>query len=175
MDGDTSPSQPLDGLAIEAVGGLALTDEGPGARLDPERPVRAAGLRPLGEAPEGGGGDVRPVAADGGLDQLDQRPGDESQVVVLTRRLGRGQCCLVLTETVVEQGAGVLAPGQRSALTPIGRVLEGELEKGRRLGPSAAPGREQDLGVHERGAADRSDERGPFLDQNRRGGELAGV
>jgi hypothetical protein len=69
VDRDASPGEPLQGLPVEAIGGLALTGEGPRTRLDPDRPVRAAGLCPLGEALDGGGCDVGPVTTGGRFDQ----------------------------------------------------------------------------------------------------------
>jgi hypothetical protein len=175
VHGHAGAFQTLDGLPVEGVGLLPVTEQRSGASLHAERPISAGGPGPLGEAVDGSGGDVGPGAAGGRLDQLDQRPGHEPQVVVLARRDGGGQSSLVLAETVVEEGPGVLAPRQCSALAPVDRVGDAELDEARHLGPLAPPCCQEDLRVHERRATDRSVERACFLDQSRGGGELARV
>src|SRR5262249_59460095 len=96
MDPDRSAGQPLDGLAVEAFGGGAGTEERPGSSLDAQGPLRAARLGSFAQPVQGGQGDVRPVGAGRRLDQLDHRPGDKTDVVVFARRLGGGEGRLVL-------------------------------------------------------------------------------
>src|SRR5438132_661035 len=59
---DACPAETGDRLAVERLGGVALAHERARARLEPERPVRAARARHLREPPERVVGDVGPVA-----------------------------------------------------------------------------------------------------------------
>ena len=65
---------------------------------------------------EGVGGDVGRAAADARLDQLDQGPGEETEIVVLAAPLGGGEGGLIVAEAVVEHRGRVL--GRRRSLFP---------------------------------------------------------
>src|SRR5437879_13863847 len=56
---DASPGEPLDRLAIEPLGGLAIAKERSRARLDAERPVRSTGSSVGPEPPNGVGRRLR--------------------------------------------------------------------------------------------------------------------
>src|SRR4051794_41829062 len=74
---DASPGEPLDRLAIEPLGGLAIAKERPRARLDTERPVRSTGSGVGREPPPGGGRRPRPPPPHGGPHQPPPRPRGE--------------------------------------------------------------------------------------------------
>ncbi len=59
LGADPRAGEPLDRLAVEALGGLAVAEQRPRAGLDPQRPVGAAGARRLREPPEGVGSRAR--------------------------------------------------------------------------------------------------------------------
>src|SRR2546423_13121768 len=71
---DASPGEPLDRLAIEPLGGLAIAEERPRARLDAQRPVRSTGSGVGREPPQGVGSRLRPPAPNRGPHQLPPRP-----------------------------------------------------------------------------------------------------
>src|SRR4051794_41956960 len=68
LHADASPGEPLDRLAIEPLGGLAIAKERPQARLDAERPVRSTGSSLGREPPQGVGGRLRPPPPNRGPD-----------------------------------------------------------------------------------------------------------
>jgi hypothetical protein len=71
---DAGAGEPVECLAVPAVGRLALADQRPRAGLGTQRPVRAASAGSFGERLEGGGGPLGHPAPGGGLDQLDRAP-----------------------------------------------------------------------------------------------------
>src|SRR3954465_12277244 len=66
---DASPGEPLDRLAIEPLGGLAIANERPRAPLDAERPVRSTGSSVGREPPQGVGSRLHPPPAKRGPHQ----------------------------------------------------------------------------------------------------------
>ena len=74
VDGDAAAPEALDRFLVELVGFRAVAEQRARSRFDPERPVRAAGARPLGQTLEGDRSDVAVVGASGGFDELDHRP-----------------------------------------------------------------------------------------------------
>src|SRR4051794_12268831 len=125
---DSATAEPLDRLQVEVFGARAVAEEGPRPRLDPERPVGAAQPGSFGEPLKRVAGELRLVASRGGLDQFDQRPREETQVVVLTRTLRSGEGGLVAAETVVQHRSRVLGRSDRPSLAPAGRVLAAGLD-----------------------------------------------
>src|ERR687889_324174 len=67
-------AQPIDGFAIQAVGGGAVAQQRPGACFDAEGEIVAAGLGRLREPLEGVAGELGVSSARGRLDELGQRP-----------------------------------------------------------------------------------------------------
>ena len=136
-------AEPLDRLAVERLGSLALAQQRARAGLAPERPVRAGGARPLLEPPQRRGGDVGRAGPRGRLDQLGERPAEEAQVArTRTRagrrparpRSGRGRCAAPPART---------RPGRSPALRRARSRPRWGLDQLRGLGPVAAPGGEQ--------------------------------
>ena len=118
---------------------------------------------------------MRLAASGGRLDQLDQGPAEETEVVVFGGALGGGERRLVAAETVVQHRGRVLGQCDRPSLTPSGGVFAARLDQLQRLGLLAAPGGEHERGVPERRVAGCLRDRIRLLDQGRRRGELSGV
>src|SRR6185312_12949285 len=74
LDTHAGTGQPLDRLPIQALGLVALAQQSPRARLDPERPVAATRAGNLGEPLERIGRELGLATAGGRHDQLDQTP-----------------------------------------------------------------------------------------------------
>ena len=74
LSADPGAGEPLDRLAVERLRGVAIAQEGPRARLDAERPVRAAGSCRLREPLERLGRELGRATVCGRLDELDQAP-----------------------------------------------------------------------------------------------------
>ena len=144
--------QPLDRLSIERLGSRTVTEQRTCPRLDPERPVRAGDAGSLVQPPEGVGGELRPAAASGCLDQLDERPGVEAQIVMLARPPGSGKGVLVAAEAVEEDRRCVLGQAERPSLAGGARALDGR----RRISSRAEAGCPRQAtstsDVYERGA-----------------------
>src|SRR5437868_1367415 len=69
-----SAPEPLDGLAVQLVGGGPVAQQRPAARLDAERELGAAGLRRLRQPLERIAGELGVPQAGGCLDQFGQHP-----------------------------------------------------------------------------------------------------
>ena len=82
VDRDAAAGQPLDRLAVERSASSPSLSSARDRASMPERPVGAARLRALAQALERVG-DVRSCRCGGRLDQLDQRPAEDAEVVVL--------------------------------------------------------------------------------------------
>src|SRR3954452_22155987 len=78
--------QPLDRLAMQAIGSLTLAHECPAARLDSQTPVGAAGRGGRHHALERTGRDLGPRGADRRFDQLGRCPGRELELRCLVGR-----------------------------------------------------------------------------------------
>ena len=85
-DPDAGAAEPLDRLAVEALGLFALAHERPRARLHAERPVGPARPADLLQPPQGSGGALRHARAHGGLDELGRHPRRHAELV----RIGAG-------------------------------------------------------------------------------------
>ena len=110
-------AQPADRLAVELLGGFALTYQRARARLDAQPPGGAAGARRAGQPLDGVGGTSGLTAADGRLGQLGQPPVGEAQLLRVGAGLvGGAQRVLVAAESVAEHRAGV--PDQAEAQCP---------------------------------------------------------
>ena len=112
--------QAVDGLAVQALGGLALAQQRARPGVEAERPVGVAGLRVLAESRESALRELGVPGPRGGLDQLAQRPrGDVELRRVLARLHGRRERLLVAAEAVHEHGrspsarTGRRSPGRR--------------------------------------------------------------
>ena len=86
---DAAAGEPLDGLAVAGVSILVLVYERLGASLNTEGPIRGAGTSSFLEPTQGISCQLALVAAGRRLDQLDQRPAVQTEVVELTGAAGR--------------------------------------------------------------------------------------
>src|SRR5207237_7208387 len=105
LDADAGAAEPVDRLPIEALGGLAVAQQRSRAGLDPQRPVGAAGASRLREPLEGVSRARSLPAPGGGLDELDQPPGERQLLGVLAGPLGGVQRVLIPADAVVEHRA----------------------------------------------------------------------
>jgi len=99
-------AQPLDRFAIQVVGGGAIAQQRPGARLDAERDVRAAGLGRLGQPLERLTCEFGVSCARGCLDELWQRPSGHKDLAGARRSLPGGRHGLLVTGEAVVQDRG---------------------------------------------------------------------
>ncbi len=119
--------------------------------------------------------DLAGTASGARLDQLDQCPAEEPQIVVLACLLGGGECSLVEAEAVVEHGGRVRGQGNCPSLPSNGRVLNAGVDQLQGLVLPAAPGDEhqrrvpqgRDVGCVRDGIS--------LMDQGLRRCELAGM
>src|SRR3954447_11866104 len=117
------PAETLDRLAIAVLSGLTSTQQGTRAGLGAQRPVGAAGAGRLHEPLPGVGCALGPAAADRRLDELGERPAEDTDVVVLDDDFGGSGCLVVPAEAVVEQRGGVVA-GHSPPLAPARRPVQ---------------------------------------------------
>ena len=103
----------------------------PSAQSVPAARVRSSSARSAAAATSCG------TASGARLDQLDQRPAEETQIVVLAGPLGGGERGLVAAETVVQHGGRVAQPGR----LPFPRLERSRLERWRRSASSASASR----------------------------------
>src|SRR5207302_2825408 len=89
LDTDAGSAEPVDRLPVEALGVLAVAQQGSRAGLDPQRPVGAAGASRLREPLEGVGRAGGLPAPGGRFDELDQPPGGRQLLGVLAGLPGR--------------------------------------------------------------------------------------
>ena len=115
------PAEPLDRLAVQALGGLAVAQQRPRARLDPERPVGAARLRSPPSARSSASARERRSRRSGRPPRSARsapRRRRTARGVARPRVCGRGERLLVAAEAVEEDRArpvGVLDAGSLAA------------------------------------------------------------
>ena len=164
----------VDRLAVEALGDVALAEQGADAGFDPQRPLGGRHPRALGQPLERGP-DERHVTGPGRrLGQLGHDQGPVAHLVALERSprgVARG---VVATEAVVEHRARVGREVDQPAQTACGRLPQGGLDQLGRLCLLAAPGREHHLGIRNRRVPGRLRDQAILFDQLRRRGQLAG-
>src|SRR5262245_11225843 len=102
MNRDASAAEPLDRLAVERVGNLAVAEQRARLRPDAERPVRPAGLGSFVEPDHGVQRDVGVIASSAGLYDFGERPTAETEIVVGAGALGGCAGIPVATEAVVQ-------------------------------------------------------------------------
>ena len=149
----------------------AVAKQGAGAGLDPEGPTRCAGPCPLRERLERRGGGLRLAAADGRLDQLDQRPAEQAQIVMLACPSGGGEGAVAAAETVVQHCRRVLGQGDRSSLAPGGRIADAGVDQFQCIGLPPSPGGKHQRYVTEGRGSSCLGDHVRLVDQRRRGGE----
>ena len=176
LDAMPGAREPLDRLAVERVGRLASLSSARERASDAERPVGAAARGRSSSRASAVGRDVGPPLADGRLDQLDERPADEAQVVVLAAALAARRARPRSGRAVVQHRRRVARPCR----APVPRPARGASPapasiSSQRLAPRAAPGGEQQPARTPAARAGRLRDRVGLLDQRRGGGELAGV
>src|SRR5262245_6243056 len=88
----TRSAEMVDRLAEAALGVSAVGEQGPGTRLDAERPCGSCRLCLGGQPVQGVLREVGPAASRGGLDQLAQTPvlGDDLSMLAGGRRGSQG-------------------------------------------------------------------------------------
>src|SRR5687768_11003856 len=118
-------TQPLDRLAMQALGTLTLAHERPAARLDSQAPVGVAGRSGRYHALERTGRQLGPRGADGRFDQLGRCPRGELEVPYLVgRSLGRRERPVVAGQPVEKDRAHPLGPLDAEFLTACPGVTD---------------------------------------------------
>jgi transcriptional regulator with XRE-family HTH domain len=143
-------AEPINGLAIQELGAVAVGHEGAAAGLDAERPLGSTDAGTVPEPAESAHGDVLLPGPHGCLDQLHQCPARERDLFAFARPLRSGECCVVAPQTVLQHRGRQIDQRDRSSLSPCGRTCHGGLEQGGRLVLLTAPGTEHQRGVDER-------------------------
>src|SRR4051794_33018635 len=91
LGANARPAEMVDRRAEPAIGVRVFREQRPGTRLDAARPIRSRGVCLGGEPVEGGGGEVGPATARGGLDQLAQTPVLGDDLPMLAGGFGGGE------------------------------------------------------------------------------------
>ena len=126
--------EPLDRLAVEGLGVVALVQQRSCACLDPEGPVGAAGVGDLGELGHRCLGPLGSAAPHGRLDQLRGDPRREAELVGPPgEALGGCQGFVVATEAVVQQRAGPLGHDQPEPFAATVGIRGARVDEGRGL------------------------------------------
>ena len=175
VNGDSAAAESLDRLAVEGLGRLAVAQKRRRAGPNAERPVCAARACSFVELAQSVRCDLAGVASGARLDQLDERPAEEAEILVRACALRGGEGVLVAAKAVVQDGGRVVGQTDRSSLAPGCRVSEARLDGTQRCGLLAAPGEEHQRRIPERRVPGCLGDRISLLDQRRRGGELSGV
>ena len=126
--------------------------------------------------PAGAARRQRPPAARAScrLDELRQRRPAVPPVAVVAAALGAVQGRLVATQAVVENGGRIAGQSRHPSLASRGRVLEAGVDELHGFGFVAAPGVEQEPGVHQACVAGSDRNLVGLLDERRGRGELPG-
>ena len=139
--------QPLDRLAMQALGTLTLAHECPAARLDSQAPVGVAGRGGRDHALERTGRDLGFLGADRRFDQLGRCPGGELELRCLVgRSLGRGERPVVAGQPVEKDRAHPLGPLDAEFLTACPGVTDRGLDQWQGVRLASKRG-EQQLGI----------------------------
>ena len=78
--------------------------------------------------------------AGGCLDQLGQRPAEETEILVLAGALGGRERGIIAAQAVVQHRGRVLGEAERASLAAGGDVLDARFDQLQRLGLLAPPG-----------------------------------
>ncbi len=133
LDADPGATEPLDRLTVQRLRSGVVAQQCTPARLDPERPVRAAGARHLRELFQGGLRRTGLGAAHPGLHQLGERPlGRPEFARIGGCLLRRHDGVAVPAEAVAQHGTRPLRHVHADAFTSGDDVLEAGLDQ--RLG-----------------------------------------
>jgi hypothetical protein len=160
--------------AVEALGDLAVAEEGPYPGFDSQRPVGRRDARAFGHPLQCGLDKCRVTGARRRLGQLghDKRP--VPQLIALERFPSRVAGGGVTTEAVVQHRARVGREVDRPAQTACGRFPQGGLDQFRCLRLLAPPGRERRPGIPKRWIPRRLSDHAIFVDHQRCRGQFAG-
>lgn len=109
------------------------------------------------------------------LDHLNERPSEETEIVVLTGPLGSGEGVLVSTEAVVQHCRRILGQTDRPSLAPGGCVADVSIDDARRLGLLTTPASDQRRCVRKGHIAGCLADRIRLFDQRRCRRELTDV
>src|SRR4051794_10034333 len=105
-------TEPLDRLAIQALGLVTLAEQRAAACLDPKAPVGTARAGCPRDPLDGSARALTLAGTDRRLDQIGQRPQRRTLLVVALGLAGRGQGRVVTAEPVVERRAQTLGDRQ---------------------------------------------------------------
>ena len=144
--------EPLDGLAVEALGGAAVAEQRTRAGLDPQPEVGASGLRRFGQPRHRPGREAGVSAAHSGFDQLGQGPQRDVHSCVLAGLRGRGQCLLILAQAVVQNRGDPIRVAHGQALPASRRPGDRGLDQRDGFGLTAAQAGEFDVSSYETAA-----------------------
>jgi hypothetical protein len=172
VDAHTRSIEALDGLLVTLLSDLSVAQQRMRARLDPERPLAAAGLRHLHEPAMSVDCYLALAASQGCLDKLGQRQ-VRHVVGVAGSLLRRRQRGLIAAEAVVQDR---LRPRDHCQAYPLAAPLDARsigIDQRERVGLTAAQGCEADRAVGRQRARGRLRRCLHFLQQRRRRRELA--
>ena len=142
--------------ANKSVGVLVGGEQGSRTRHRAQSPVafRSAPARSF-EPRQGRGGGFLVADVCRGLDEFEETPAVETQILVLTALTRSGEGLFVPTETVEQDGSGESGQADQSAFAPGGSVGRGRLDQLDRIGGCAPPRREVQRVVFHRRVARR--------------------
>ena len=126
VERDIGALEPLDGLGEQVVGGLVGAEHCPGRRHDTQPPVGAAGSCSLLELPQGRRRGFVVTHVRCGLDQFEEAPAVEPEILVFAALTRGCQGLVVATETVEQDRREQLGQADQSAF-----ALRGALRCGR--------------------------------------------
>ncbi len=173
LDGDPAAREPLDRLAVEGLGVVALAQQrarpAPRSRAPNRcRPRACARSAVRSAAAASSGAPLRAPASTSSTRDQPKSPRSSCSHA----SLGGRERSLVAAEAVVQHAVGhEPASADRPPLASRGRVLEAGLDQLERLGLGAAPRGEQQRRVLKVRVAGRLGDRVGLLDQRRGGGE----
>src|SRR5215510_6562939 len=101
--------EPVDCLSVSGLGDYWIVfQERSRTCLEPERPLRRGEPSPVHKPLQRSGGSLVLTAPRRRLDELDKRPRERAYRMALARALCRVERSLVLSRSVVHEGAGVV-------------------------------------------------------------------
>src|SRR4029453_5151999 len=113
-----SAAQACDRLAVVALGGVALTQQGADAGFDPQRPLSRYQPRPFGQPLERGPDQLDVTGPGRRLGQLGHDIGPVPELVTLEGSPRGVACRVVATEAVVEHRARAVSEADHPPETP---------------------------------------------------------
>jgi hypothetical protein len=162
-------------MRVQPLGGIALGEQRPGPRLDPERPVGPGRAGDRDQEPQGTSGALGLSGPGRGLDQLDGGPGRQPQLAgVFAALLGGRQRPIIAAQAVVEYRVRPVRERDADSLPAPRHLPCGGPDQRGGLGFLAAQHGQAQGSVRCEVAARGLRRRLHLLDQRRRRGQLAG-